>query len=276
MNLDDPQDRSVAAGEYVLGTLDADARAEVERRLAVDNALQAEVYAWQDRLIGLAREVGPAEPAPQTWAAIEAGLGQVRPIGAFGAAGPAETAATGHDAGTTANARDTGTATPQRNAGVEPDRSAANDPLWRRLRRWQITGALAMAAAVVLASLLVLRPPPAAEGERYLAVLTAPNSTAPGWVVEATAGGSVRLVPVGPSTEVPPGKALQFWTKGEREAGPTSLGLVRPGQVTELPADKLPLLEARQLFELTLEPETGSPIGRPTGPILFLGRTVRL
>jgi anti-sigma-K factor RskA len=75
---------------------------------------------------------------------------------------------------------------------------------------------------------------------------------------------------------VPPGKALQFWTKAEGAAGPTSLGLVRAGQVTELPVATLPTLEARQLFELTLEPETGSPIGRPTGPILFVGRSVRL
>ena len=32
--------------------------------------------------------------------------------------------------------------------------------------------------------------------------------------------------------------------------------------------------EADQLFELTLEPEGGSPIGRLTGPVLFIGRTL--
>jgi anti-sigma-K factor RskA len=30
------------------------------------------------------------------------------------------------------------------------------------------------------------------------------------------------------------------------------------------------------VFELTLEPATGSPIGWPTGPILFVGQTLRL
>ena len=34
--------------------------------------------------------------------------------------------------------------------------------------------------------------------------------------------------------------------------------------------------EWRQLFEITLEPENGSPTGRPTGPILYVGRTVAL
>lgn len=277
MNLDDPQDRSVAAGEYVLGTLDDEARAALERRLTGDAALQGEVYAWQDRLVGLIRGVAPAEPGPQVWSRIEAGLMQGR--GAVG--GAAEGAAAGAarrgiDGGTPASDESAGTAAGGRAAGASVD-AAANDPMWRRLRRWQIAGSLAIAAVLVLASLLVLRPPaPGVEAERYLAVLQAPDSKATGWIVEATAGGNVRLVPVGPAADVPPGKVLQFWTKGEREAGPTSLGLVEPGQVTELPADQLPVLEPRQLFELTLEPEGGSPIGRPTGPILFVGSTVRI
>ena len=71
-----------------------------------------------------------------------------------------------------------------------------------------------------------------------------------------------------------PQKALQFWTKAKDASAPTSLGLVPPDRVTEIDVASLPVLEREQLFELTLEPETGSPIGRPTGPILYLGRTV--
>ena len=246
MSLDDPHERSATAGEYVLGTLDAAERAEFERALKEDVALQAEVYVWQDGLLGLAGRVAPAEPAAGLWSAIEASL---RP-GAAASAGAVAPA-----------------------ASVPP---AANDPAWRRLRRWQWTSGLAIAASLVLATLLVLRAPAPADATRYLAVLQAPGSNATGWVVEATAGGQLRLVPVGTTEAVPPGKALQFWTKAEGAAGPTSLGLVRAGQVTELPVATLPTLEARQLFELTLEPETGSPIGRPTGPILFVGRSVRL
>ncbi len=35
----------------------------------------------------------------------------------------------------------------------------------------------------------------------------------------------------------------------------------------------LPSTGPNQLFEITLEPKTGSPTGRPTGPILMKGLT---
>lgn len=237
--LDDPQERTATAGEYVLGTLDAGERADVERALPGDGALRAEVYRWQDRLLSLLRRVAPAEPDAALWSRIAAKLGS-QP-----------------------SARSDG---------------AANDPLWQRLRRWQLAGGLAIAASLVLATLLVLRMPGAEAPARYLAVLQAPDSQAAGWVVEITAGQKLRLVPVAAvaAQPVPAGKTLQFWTKPEGAAGPTSLGLVRAGQTVELPVGKLPAVEAKTLFELTLEPEGGSTIGRPTGPILYVGRTVRL
>jgi anti-sigma-K factor RskA len=39
--------------------------------------------------------------------------------------------------------------------------------------------------------------------------------------------------------------------------------------------DKLPPLQPNQLFELTLEPVDGST-NRPTGPIQFIGRAVKV
>lgn len=239
----DPQERSATAGEYVLGTLDAATRAKVEQALPADAALQAEVYRWQDRLLGLTRRVAPAEPDAGLWPGIAGRLG----------------------------------AAPATRAANAP--GAANDPVWQRLRRWQLTGGLAIAASLVLATLLVLRAPTAVDApDRYLALLQAPDNQATGWIVEITAGDKLRLVPVAPIAGEPPpaGKTLQFWTKPEGAAGPTSLGLVRAGQVVELPVGQLPAVEAKTLFELTLEPEGGSTIGRPTGPILYVGRTVKL
>lgn len=248
MNLDDPQERSASAGEYVLGTLGAQERASFEHALESDEALRAEVYEWQDRLFGLHARVTPAQPDAKLWPRIEAGL-----VG-----------------------------TPSKPAAPSVTRSAigaappaANDPLWQRLRRWQAASALAVAASLVLATLLVLRAPAPPAGDRYLALLQAPDKST-GWVVESGVGGSVRLVPVGDTPPVPPGKSMQFWTKPEGAAGPTSLGLVRAGESVEVPASSLPGLGDQQLFELTLEPEGGSPIGRPTGPVLFIGRAVRI
>ena len=86
-------------------------------------------------------------------------------------------------------------------------------------------------------------------------------------------GGELELEPLG-RTEVPEGRSLQFWTKGDDWPGPVSLGLVRPGEPRRVPIDRLPPLRANQLFEITLEPYDGSPTGRPTGPILYIGRAV--
>lgn len=83
-------------------------------------------------------------------------------------------------------------------------------------------------------------------------------------------------MPVVAGTPPPAGKSLQFWTKPQGAAGPTSLGLVRAGEKLELPVAMLPGVGEQQLFEITLEPEGGSPLGRPTGPILYVGRTVHL
>ena len=106
-------------------------------------------------------------------------------------------------------------------------------------------------------------------------VLVAPQDKVPGWVVQASDARQIQLIPLGMDS-VPQDKALQFWTKGEGWQGPVSLGLVKPGQVLEVALDKLPPLEANQLFELTLESRTGSPTGKPTGPIQFIGRAVKV
>lgn len=144
---------------------------------------------------------------------------------------------------------------------------------WRSsLAFWRAVAAVSTAAAIVLGVSLLAPPPPPAD--RYLAVLENEQKV-PGWFVEAQAGGTVRLVPLA-ATPVPPQRALQFWTKPQTAAAPTSLGLVPGDRVTEISAARLPALEPEQLFELTLEPEGGSPIGRPTGPVLFVGRAVAM
>lgn len=241
MNLDDPDDRSVAAAEYVLGTLDVQTRALVEARMAHDPALRQEVYAWQDRLLPLASRVAGVQPDEGLWGRIAAGIGS-RP--------------------------------PTHIAAPIDKAPAANDPVLRRLQQWRATALLALAASIVLAALLVLRPP--ADPARYLTLLETPDTHRTGWVVEAIEGDRIRLVPVTAPESVPAGKSLQFWTKPQGASGPTSLGLVRPGMRVEFPVARSPSVGEQQLFELTLEPEAGSPTGLPTGPILFVGRSVRL
>ena len=94
-------------------------------------------------------------------------------------------------------------------------------------------------------------------------------------LLQASSTNQLSLTPLG-QAEVPAEKSLQFWTKGDNWNGPVSLGLVKPGQTVRIPLDKLPPLQPNQLFELTLEPVNGSPTNRPTGPIQFIGRAVKV
>lgn len=246
MKFDTAEERSVAAGEFVLGTLDDADRQAFEAAMAGDARLRAEVAMWQDKLLSLTRHAEPADPSPSLWSRIDARL-------------------TWTGIGTHAAAR------------TPPPRQ----PWWQRLALWQGVSGLAVAACVALGSALVLRgAPDAARDQQYVAVLQGPQGGGNGWVVEvrvdAAGQGRLRLVPVAPSGPVPAGRALQFWTKAPGAAGPSSLGLVQAGSTVELPTTRLPDLRPEQLFEITLEPEGGSPIDRPTGPVLFIGRAVKL
>jgi anti-sigma-K factor RskA len=173
---------------------------------------------------------------------------------------------------------------PPARATLQADRPAANDAVWSSVRFWQAVSGGALAAAVVLGVMLVsplgerglTGGQQVAQVPRYLAVLQSPDNAATGWVVETVGSDAIRLVQVGEGAVIPAGKTMQFWTKPEGAKGPTSLGLVKPGQVVTVPIRQLPGLADRTLFELTLEPAGGSPYNKPSGPILFVGKAVRL
>jgi anti-sigma-K factor RskA len=92
----------------------------------------------------------------------------------------------------------------------------------------------------------------------------------PGAVVHAFADGRLVLVPL-TAINVPAGRAIQVWTLPSRERGPVSVGLMDQARTLQLSLKDLPAPKPDQLFELTLEPASGSPTGRPTGPVLFKG-----
>lgn len=224
------------AGEYVLGTLPLAERAQVEQRLPNDAALRAAVDAWEQRLLPLTVLAPAVEPTPQLWPRIASTLFTPKAV--------------------------------QQAGGWQA--------WWNSLTFWRILagGGLATAAALAVMVTMQLQAP---SGPGYLVVLVAPQDKAPGWIVQAGNRNArdLSLIPLGPTT-VPQQKSLQFWTKGKDWGAPVSLGLVQPGQTLKLNLDKLPPMQAEQLFEITLEPETGSPTGRPTGPILYIGRAVKV
>jgi anti-sigma-K factor RskA len=224
----------------VLGTLSATARAAVEVRMRNEPALREAVRAWEARLQPLTALAEPAEPSPSLWTRIE------RSVDGLAKASKASKA-----------------------------QAAGAVGWWNNLKLWRGLAAGGFATAALLLAVVVTRvaAPPATQ---YMVVLVAPENKSPGWVIQANSSRQLNLVPLG-TFEVPPQKTLQFWTKADQWRGPVSLGLVKQqGQTLRIPIDKLPPLEPNQLFELTLEPENGSPIDRPTGPIQFIGRAVKV
>lgn len=153
-----------------------------------------------------------------------------------------------------------------------PPQPAKRAGWWDRLNVWRALAATGFAAAVGMAVFTLQPPQPT---PRYMVVLAAPQNMSPGWVLQSADDGRLRLVPLRPTT-VPPARSLQLWTKADDWDRPVSLGLVEPGKAVDVSLGDLPPLQPNQLFEITLEPPAGSPIGRPTGPILFIGRAVKM
>jgi anti-sigma-K factor RskA len=141
---------------------------------------------------------------------------------------------------------------------------------WNNLAILRATATGATVAALVLAVGLGFAIRAARQQPVMVAVLLDGNRA--GAVVHAFADGRHVLLPL-TSIEVPRGRALQVWTLPSRERGPVSVGLMNQARTLELSLANLPATRPDQLFEITLEPETGSPTGRPTGPVLFKGNT---
>lgn len=235
MSDEDPDDPDLLAGEYVLGTLAPKLRDALQTRLSMDRGLQTRVAAWEARLAPLADAVPPLEPSPAVWRKIAARI----------AHGQATTPA------------------PRRRP-----RSPIRQRPWQSVGFWRGWAAAATLAAASLAGWLVLAPQP----PRLIALLGAPG--APSWLVTASPeAGELRARAVGP-LEVGP-LVHELWLV-PADATPISLGVLAPDGTTvrPLPDPARPLLVQGAVVAVSLEPEGGSPIGQPTGAVLYTGRLI--
>ncbi|MCF4998882.1 RNA polymerase subunit sigma-70 [Pseudomonas syringae] len=71
MTTESAAERDELAGEYVLGTLSAEQRAEVQRRLPNEPLLREAVDSWERRLLGLTDFAEPQQPSAPLWQRIE-------------------------------------------------------------------------------------------------------------------------------------------------------------------------------------------------------------
>lgn len=234
------------AGEYVRGNLSQATREAIERRMATEPALAERVRFWEQDLLPLAAMAKPVQSDPSTASGI------------------------GDRIGTGTNTIDTTVAGPRRRP---PRRNGWHSlPLWRAVAFGGIACTLALALMLALMpGARVMAPQPA---PRFVAVLVDPRDKTPGWLVQAATAREIRLIPL-EVDGAPPDGALQLWTRADDWPAPVSLGLVKPGESLQVALGRLPPLQPDQWFEITLEPPAGSPTGRPTGPVVYVGRAVR-
>ena len=238
------------AGDYVMGLLDGAEHAAAEQRLATDQSFAQAVSAWRARLADLDLTAEETPPSPALWQRI-ADATKTSPIDALPSARAALRGAT----------------------------------LWHDIKFWRVAGIGGGLAALLFAVIMIgalttsrhLRHDLIALAQSkpvYVAVLVNDATKEAGAIVNAFSNGRVELIPLRP-IEVPAGRTLQVWTLWDRTVGPKSIGVTGQSRTLQLNLESLPETVQNQLFEITLEPEGGSPVGRPTGPILFKGNAAR-
>jgi len=143
-----------------------------------------------------------------------------------------------------------------------------SERLWSSLGFWRgasFAGALASLMLAVALGLLAGRATPQPQ---IVAVMLTPEGV-PGAIAEVHYDGRINVIPIH-DFDVPKGKTLQVWTLWDKQKGPISVGLIERTRQALFHRADLPTGQ-QQLYEITLEPEGGSPTGRPTGPVLVKG-----
>ena len=222
--------------EYVLGLLDADARASVAREIETNPEAAAAVALWQRHLTPLAIEITDIAPPAHVWAGIRRRLG--------------------FDARPAASSR---------------PRSA----LWDNIGLWRWIGVGATAVAACLVVLTVTRPvtPPAPTQSAVLMVSSiAGDNGVAGWTATMDIDRSELLVVPASPAPVAADRNTELWLIPQGGA-PISVGVFPPTDPKRfhLPRDVLDRLGPTAALAVSLEPVGGSPTGQPTGPVIAKG-----
>jgi len=270
------EDRDGFAAEYVLGTLDAEERAQADALMLVDQDFAAKVRQWERRLGELNVLVAPIEPPAPVWDRIQAGLA---------------------DVGQSEHLHLPAVPAP---AMREDAPSAEIFHMTQSMQRWRglniVTG---MLAACLLGIVLVreYRPdvlPPELRPVRpvveriverpvevvrevvrevprpaqFVAVFQK-DEQSPAFVMSVDIDKrtvTVRQV----AAERLADKSYQLWIAPQPGAAPRSLGMIERDDFTVKAAltDYDPAVINNATFGISLEPLGGSPTGQPTGPVM--------
>lgn len=275
------EDREGLAAEYVLGTLDADERAEADALLRVDAEFATVVRQWERRLGELNVMVAPVEPPVPVWDKIMASIAEAGPSEALRLPDlPAAPVAVAAEHGPSAELID----------------------LTQRMRRWRgltvMTGALAASiVGIVLTREYrpdvlppdwrpkqqvverviekpvevvreVVREVPAARPAQFVAVFQK-DEQSPAFVMSVDI--DKRIVTVRQvAAERLADKSYQLWIATQPGAAPRSLGVLGNDDFTVRAAlaDYDPAVINNATFGISEEPLGGSPTGQPTGRVI--------
>lgn len=228
--------------EYVLGVLDAGARAEIAREIENTVAVAEAVALWERRLMPLAEETAAVAPPAYVWARIQSALGLAAPVRA-----------------------------------AVPTTIWNNISLWR----WLGIGA-SVAAAVLLAIVVIqpripaptaaVSPAPPAVTPGYMASTIAQDNGVTGWTATMDLEHARMVVVPAAPVAVAQGRAPQLWLipAGQK---PISVGMITGDKPTTLVLDPalLAQLGPTAVLAVSVEPPGGSPTGQPTGPVIAKG-----
>ena len=228
-------DADLRYAEYVLGVLEADARAAVARDIESSPVAAAAVAAWERNLLPLAEEVVDVAPAPYVWARISDAL-------KFDA--------------------------PDR---VAPRKGLWNNlQLWH----WIGIGASAVAIASVMFIVTLPRPSPVpvSVSAGYMVSTIQQDNGVTGWTATIDLQNARMVVVPASPTAFEQGRAPELWLipSGQK---PISVGMIMPDKPTTLVLDAalLSRLGPTALLAVSVEPIGGSPTGQPTGPVIAKG-----
>lgn len=235
-NQHDGEDRPLA-GEYVLGVLDADERAEAQRRIATEPAFARAVEWWEARLAHLAERIPPVAPPETVWPRIANLVG----------------------------------------AAAAPKPSTWNNVrLWQGASAGALALAAASVVALVITprpaptpAVAPAKPPPAAA---EVALINDPTTKQAALVATLDhASDKLILTPV--SMKMPAKRDAELWIIPDGQK-PISLGVIpqdAPARIA-VPADLRGAGHYTATLAVTDEPLGGSPSGAPTGSVRAAGK----
>jgi len=277
------EDKEGFAAEYVLGTLDAEERAQAEALMLVDTVFAASVRGWERRLGELTTMVAPVEPPAPLWERIKEGL-----------------ASTGQ--GGELHLPDV--PAPPVPAAHADAPSAEIIHLRQRMQRWRGFSAITGLMAACLVGIVLVREykpdvlPPELRPHRPVEVVTQvverPVEVVKEVAREKPAARPAQLVAVFQKDEQSPAflltvdvdkrmvtvrpvaaermtdKTYQLWIAAQPGQPPRSLGLIGNDEFTVRAAlsDYDPAVISNATYGISLEPPGGSPTGQPTGPVI--------